>query len=464
VKRIAAGAGVSGFARNEDGSFLIAGSSGSATTIGPDDPVPIKLTSKIDDQDFFVAKLTADGAVVWAKSGGGTDSDAATDAAQSPDGSVFLAGRFKGIATFGKGEAKETTLTAPSVDATFVAKLGPDGALAWVKPIAGLGTSTSYPGGVFAAPDGTFRVWGSLRDSITFGKGEPLETTLTSVANDYYFAKYDASGALVGAKRLQGLPTSPRAAMNAAGDVLFFATSGGTLYKTVLAPGEAGERVLTESGMLFARYDSSGTPVDVFLTSGAAGSDLVWSPDGGWTVIGTLCPTTPSPTSTTFGKGEPTEATFTCGTPLMYIARYTKDGKLVWAKKAGDNGHVRGLRLGVPSDGTVRVYGTYGASEYPTFGLGEPGAMKLPASACVGTNCNIPLLGDFESSGTFAFVKRLSADNPEVTAMAVAPTGGITLLGRAGKAKFGEGEPTETLFTPIVGFSTTFLARYDLCP
>jgi len=76
--------------------------------------------------------------LIWAKRAGGSSfSDIGFGIAGDGSGNSYVTGIFGGSATFGPGEANETTLTtAGSVD-IFVAKYDVNGALVWAKRAGG---------------------------------------------------------------------------------------------------------------------------------------------------------------------------------------------------------------------------------------------------------------------------------------------------------------------------------------
>src|SRR5690606_10036510 len=51
--------------------------------------------------DAFLAKLSPEGDVLWVRSGGGPTADTARDLALDAAGNVYVTGRFQGVATFG---------------------------------------------------------------------------------------------------------------------------------------------------------------------------------------------------------------------------------------------------------------------------------------------------------------------------------------------------------------------------
>ena len=92
-------------------------------------------------------------------------------------GNSYVTGFFEGSATFGPGEANQTTLTSAGGFDIFVAKYDSSGALQWAKRAGG----TDLEVGVGIAVDGfgNSYVTGYFTGSATFGAGEANQTTLT---------------------------------------------------------------------------------------------------------------------------------------------------------------------------------------------------------------------------------------------------------------------------------------------
>ena len=82
-------------------------------------------------------QVRCSGALVWAKRAGGTSSDGGRGIATDGAGNSYVSGRFSGTATFGLGEANQTTLTSAGGPDIFVAKYDPSGALIWAKRAGG---------------------------------------------------------------------------------------------------------------------------------------------------------------------------------------------------------------------------------------------------------------------------------------------------------------------------------------
>jgi len=176
-----------------DGSALVTGYFGlmlgsSSATFGPGEAGETTLTSA-GDSDIFIARYNPDGTLAWAKRAGGTYDDEGSGIAALADGSALATGSFEGSATFGPGEAGETTLTSAGRD-IFIARYNPEGTLAWAKRAGG--TYDDEGDSIAALAGGSALVTGSFEGSATFGPGEAGQTTLTSAGDtDIFIAKFN---------------------------------------------------------------------------------------------------------------------------------------------------------------------------------------------------------------------------------------------------------------------------------
>jgi len=85
--------------------------------------------------DAFVSKLSANGAMVWARQLGGASTDDARAVAVDDVGNVYTTGEFQGTADFDPG-AGTSNLTAANID-IFVSKLTSNGEFEWAKQAGG---------------------------------------------------------------------------------------------------------------------------------------------------------------------------------------------------------------------------------------------------------------------------------------------------------------------------------------
>jgi hypothetical protein len=121
-------------------------------------------------RDIFVAKLSATGDLLWARSFGGTGDDCANGIAVAPDGAVFVAGFFEGQVGFG-----QLDLTSRGGADIFVAKLAPTGEASWATSAGGKCTDEAVA--VAVGTDGLPCVTGHFCDTVFF---DGIEKTATS--------------------------------------------------------------------------------------------------------------------------------------------------------------------------------------------------------------------------------------------------------------------------------------------
>jgi hypothetical protein len=176
-----------------DGSCVVTGDFYETATFGEGEPGETNLVSA-GIHDIFIAKYNANGTLAGAKRAGGTDSDYGFGIASYADGSCVVTGSFSETATFGEGEPGEASLISAGYDDIFIAKYNANGTLAWAKRVG----NTDFDGGngIASYADGASVVTGKFEGTITFGEGEPAETSLDSADYfDGFIAKYSSSPA-----------------------------------------------------------------------------------------------------------------------------------------------------------------------------------------------------------------------------------------------------------------------------
>ena len=314
--------------------------------------------------------------VAWVKQAGGGNHDYGEGVAAFPDGSSVVTGYFQFIATFGFGESNETTLTSPGGEDVFVARYNANGTLAWAKRAGGANRALGT--GIAAFPDGSLIVTGYFEGSATFGPGESGVTTLTSAGlNDVFVARYNANGTLAWAKRAGGSGYDAGRSIAALVDGSLVVT-GNFEGSATFGPGESGVTTLTSAGgtdAFVARYNADGTLALAKRAGGSSndqGQGIAVFPDGSFVVTGRF------EDSATFGLGESGVTTLTsAGLYDVFAARYSANGTLEWAKRAGGSDLDMGQGIAAFSDGSLVVTGHFMGSA--TFGYGEINATTLTA-------------------------------------------------------------------------------------
>jgi hypothetical protein len=304
-----------------------------------------------DWQDVFVVKYDADGAALWARRAGtGVFNDFAEGVALGPDGAVYVAGYFTGVATWDGGDNPDITLTTRNDFDAFLAKYDADGDLEWVQQTGGAGQDTGRGVAVDASNNVLFA--GGFTGTATFG----TSTTLTSAgSDDAFLAKYTAAGALLWVR--QGGGTDGDGAWNVAADIENNAYVVGTFRGVALWDGLPLQS-RGFSDLFVVRYDPNGTPRWVQQV-GANGFDYgrgVAVPLGGWGVYVT------GSFESTILVG--TDVLTSAGASDVVIARLAPlDGALVWGVRGGGTGFDIGNDLALAPT-------ALGAAEYRLYTTG----------------------------------------------------------------------------------------------
>ncbi len=187
--------------------------------------------------------------------------------------------------------------------------------------------------------------------------------------------------------------------------------------------------------------------------AGGSADDWVWSiavlSDGGALVTGKFSGTA------TFGSGESGETMITStGYSNIFVARYSNDGTLAWAKRAGGSIGSGGHGIAALSDGSTLVTGSFSGNA--TFGPSESGETVL-TSAGYGDI----FLSRYNPDGTCAWAKRAGGswyDNG--SAIAALSDGSAVVTGTFSRtAAFGSGESSQTTLTSAGEFDI-FVAKY----
>ncbi|MFA5127812.1 MAG: hypothetical protein WC457_02280 [Patescibacteria group bacterium] len=326
--------GALGVVETDKGDLAISGAIYGTVTLESPSGADIQLAAVDDGRDCFLARYSADGALLWAISVGSIDgdyTDSSSDIVAAPDDTVIVSGFVGGPAVFGEGESNETTL--PSQGA-FLARYNADGALLWAKGTTG---GFAYGSGLALVSGNEIVLVGGILDetagdTVTFGSGETNETKFTvEGAGDIFVARYAVDdGTLQWAVRAGSSEGTEEYGWNVAA-----LGSGAVLVGYYQGEATFGDQTLSldesESGFIAASAPDGDFPwaKSVGLSGGNDRVYGVAADTEGLYAVGFVG----GPTAT-FGYGEPEETIFSLeytGLEHAFIARYGFGGALAWA-------------------------------------------------------------------------------------------------------------------------------------
>jgi hypothetical protein len=365
-----------GVATVPDGTCIVAGLYSDGAVFGPGEGNQTTL-SDVGGSAMFVARYAADGSLLWARSANGAGTQRANAVAAFADGSSAVTGSFSQGATFAPGEGNQTVFVAAGNMDIFSARYNPDGTMDWVRHVAG--TTFEAGRGIATFDDGSCVVTGEFSGNVTFGPGDPNQTTLADAGDgDAFIARYQPTGVLDWAKRAGGADDEEGKAITAlpGGDCVVTGFYEGT---ATFGPGEPLQTVMTVVGLsdaFVARYDAAGALVWARSAGGVEdeeGRAIARLSDGSVVVCGRMYDTA------TFGAGEPNATILPhVDSADAFLARYLPDGTLAWARAAGgpDGDFAAGV-AGLPYDASV-VVGEFLTTL--TFDAGGPNELTLTAA------------------------------------------------------------------------------------
>jgi len=403
---------------------------------------------------------------VWVRNQGGADSDAAYGVTFLSDGSLVVVSYFNGTATFGAGEPQQTALTSAGANDIAISRYSADGTFIWARRMGGAGNDNVWS--VDSSADGNFFITGDFTGIAVFGEDTPNETVLTSGTGSIvtgFIAKFTSDGDLIWARQStstdSGVQSYGIAATSDGGVIAVGRFSGGSVTFGAGEPGETtlqwtpGGNFLLNSDIFVVRFGSDGALQWAFSLGGSVheGSSSVAVTTDGEIVIGGsyLSP------DFVLGSGESNETTLpSTGYLNPFIAKYSGDGELLWARSANGLAQSGGSNISTAADGAISLSGTIAGPI--TFGAGEPGETVLSPPVS-----NSMFLAKYSSDGTFLWVRQTGNAYPTSSGnRRFLPDGSILNCGSigVGSAVFGTGEDGETTLFSASG-GQAFWSKYS---
>ncbi|MEQ8416539.1 MAG: Ig-like domain-containing protein, partial [Imperialibacter sp.] len=358
----------------------------------------VSLTSA-GNNDIFITKLNASGALVWARKVGGTGTDEGLAIRVDASSNVLVSGKFTSTVDFDPG-AGTSNLTANSTD-LFVLKLNSAGDYVWAKRW-GSNLESEHIG---LAVDGSGNVYtgGSFRNTIDLDPGAGTASVTTGLSNitHTFLVKLDASGNYVLGKRL-GTPTFSSVVSrvfetDASSNIIiagqYFLGNGGT--DPVDFNPDAGTANLGATGGYFvAKYNSSLAYVSAAEAPPVTITDLHADASGNLFATGQFTGTKD------FDPGVGVTNLVSSGSVDAYAFKLNAAFELLWAKNFGGTVDDQGFSIKSDASGNVYIAGEFFGTSINDF---DPGAGTVTLT--VGPNGYDGFILKLNASGEYVWVQ-----------------------------------------------------------
>lgn len=312
--------------------------------------------------DIFIAKYNSAGAYQWAHSFGNEYSDAGTNIHIDKAGNVLVVGEFQEPTDFDPGAG--VAILDPFGMDTYVAKYTPAGALVWARLIGGTGNVNGYH--ITSDARSNVYVTGRVRNKVDFDPG-PGTHEITTTNNEAFLLKLNADGLF----KFAVLPGGSVTSKNFNNHRPVGTDKDGNVYLAYdfkssvdFNPG-TGTVSLTSNGsedIFLQKLDSLGSFVWVKQVGGSNTdllNDLIVSESGDLFITGRFNGTVdfdPGPGVVNLNAN----GDWNTG---IFVARYNKNGELVWAYDVKRNDDTwpygDGNALALDKDGNLLAVGEF---------------------------------------------------------------------------------------------------------
>ncbi len=392
--------------------------------------------------DIFLAKYAPNGDYLWAKSMGGSNSEAAYGIAVDHAGNVFVTGNFTSDTIyFNPGGSGGMLISNGNFDA-FIAKYDSAGNYLWAGNMGG--TNLDYAGKVSVDGSGNAYVTGYYYQTADFdflnGGG-----TLNAVAggHDIFLAKYDPNGGYLWARSMGGKGTDQgrSVAVDNAGNVYVTGSfNSDTAYFDPVAV-TAMLILNRRDDMFVAKYDSSG---NYLWAKSMGGSDYDYgygvNVDGAGNVYVSGYFNSVTAEFNTGGTGGTLNR---AGGYDVVIAKYDANGGYLWAKNFGGTGGDFGESAGIDAAGNIYVTGRFSSATADFNPGGSGGTIARAGGSDI-------FLAKYDPGGNYLWVKGMGGSGTDIGyGVTIGSNGDVYMTGtfNSDTAYFDPGGSGDTLFS-----------------
>lgn len=304
--------------------------------------------------DLFIAKYDASGNYVYAKAIGGTGYDLGSGVLVDGSGKINVTGYYNGTVDFDPGAGTANFSSAGAND-VFLANYDASGNYIWAKSMGGSGSEG--PNSLARDGAGNLFITGQFAATADFDPGVGAANLTSAGGNDLFFAKYDALGNYIWAKRIGGVnnDVGNGVSVDASNNVYLTGYYGNT---TDFDPGAGTATVVGFGGtdIFVAKYDNSGNYqwAKGMGTSGDEGGiGITVDGSGNAYIVGNFVGTID------YDPGAGTASLASAGGNDIFVGKYDASGNYVWAKRMGSTSGDVGFGVAVDASNNVYVGGYF---------------------------------------------------------------------------------------------------------
>ena len=337
----------SGICTDKNGNSYVTGSFQGVVLFDKDN----KFSSRGQD-DMFLAGFTRDGKPEWVKHIGDSSIEAGSATCIDSSGNICFTGYYAGWDTFSKDE--ERTSGNSNI---FIKKFDNLGKMLWTKHAYGVGTKSGS--GICADKDGNIYITGYFEGSIVFGGSKSFSSRGKS---DMFIAKYDSKGKLLWADRAGGdlFDGGNSVAVDKDGNILVC----GFFEEKI----KFGNKTIESSGyrdVFLAKYNPKGEVLFVKQAGSPEADDFAYgvAADRSANIYITgMCSG-----STVFDDKQLRNT----GNFDIFLAKYSADGKVLWARQAGGKLGDAAYGISIAGDESIYLTGYFkDVAKFDTISIG----------------------------------------------------------------------------------------------
>jgi hypothetical protein len=304
------------------------------------------LTAPSGVNNIFFSKYDNNGNYLWANGIGSSGFDYSYDLALDGSGNIFITGYFEGTADFDPG-VSITNLSSFGNGDIFFAKYDGNGNYLWAYNIGSTGTDFGNRINVDAL--GNVYITGHFRNTVDFDPGVSSVAQTSAGNGDLFFAKYDANGNYLWAKRIGNSYEDyvTDLALDGLGNIYLT----GNFRNTVDFDPSTGVTNLVTTGnydLFFAKYDSNGNYLWAKRIGGAASSGIAVDASGEIFLTGVFT------NVADFDLGPGTANLTSAGVTDIFFGKYDFSGNYIWANSIGSTSD--DISFSIELDGVGNLY------------------------------------------------------------------------------------------------------------